>query len=106
MDQNPNRTPSEHPNPTTKIPVPKWVVNPPTKMGSQNGFDNHSHLSSRLVFCGGDHAAAEVYGGVRPQQGPSPVSASRERAGRRAQNRLLEKAVVFGFGSGTLVVDS
>ena len=29
MDQNPNRTPSEHPNPTTKICL-KWVVNSPT----------------------------------------------------------------------------
>ena len=36
MGQNPNRTPSEHPNPTTKIGSLKWVVNSPIppKMGS------------------------------------------------------------------------
>ena len=29
MGQGPNRTPSEHPNPTTKIKVLKWVVHSP-----------------------------------------------------------------------------
>ena len=47
MGQNPNRlAPSERPIFSTKE-VLKWVVNSlPTKMGSQNGFDNHS-----LCFC-------------------------------------------------------
>ena len=48
MGQNPNRSPSEHPKPTTKIGTLKWVVNSPipTKMGSKpfNGLDHHSHL--------------------------------------------------------------
>ena len=46
--QNPNRlAPSEHPNPTTKIGSLKWVVNSPTpKMGSQTGFDSHSHVET------------------------------------------------------------
>ena len=35
MGQNPNRTPGEHPNPTTKILFLQWVVNSPT---NQNGI--------------------------------------------------------------------
>ena len=38
------RTPSEHPNPHSRL---KWVVNSPTKMGSQNGFDHHTHLKKQ-----------------------------------------------------------
>ena len=48
MGQNPNRTPSEHPNPTTKIgskmsgaPTPKWY----------HWFFTHSHIST-LRICG------------------------------------------------------
>ena len=45
MGQNPNRTPSEHPNPTTKIGSLKWVVNSPTNQKGI-GFDNHSDIPS------------------------------------------------------------
>ena len=38
MGQNPNRSPSEHPNPTTGKNLPKWVVNSPT---NQNGIPLH-----------------------------------------------------------------
>ena len=49
--------PSEHPNPRKNRL--KWVVHLPTKMGSQNGFDNHTHFKplvlrmwTRLYFFG------------------------------------------------------
>ena len=45
MGQNPNRAPSEHPNPTTKIGSNGWCTYP--KMGSQNGFDNHSQIEPK-----------------------------------------------------------
>ena len=36
MDQHPNRTPSEHPNPHYRL---KWVVNSPTPKWDPIGFD-------------------------------------------------------------------
>ena len=39
MGQNPNCTPSEHPNPTTKIGSKMGGAPTPPKKGSQNGFD-------------------------------------------------------------------
>ena len=42
MGQNPNRTPSEHPNPHYNRP--KWVVNSPTPKWDPIGFDHRGHL--------------------------------------------------------------
>ena len=47
MGQNPHRTASAHPNPTTKIGNLKWVVNSPT---NQNGIPlvlTYSHITLR-----------------------------------------------------------
>ena len=43
-------TPSEHPNPTTKIPVLKWVMNSPNypKMGSPNGLEVTMTISGQV----------------------------------------------------------
>ena len=48
MGQNPNRTPSEHPNPT-KIAL-KWVVNSPTPKWDPIGVDNHCHMVCQRAF--------------------------------------------------------
>ena len=44
MGQNPNRTPSEHPNPTTNIGS-KMGDAPKTPKWDPIGFDHHSHLA-------------------------------------------------------------
>ena len=44
MGQNPNRTPGEHPNPTTKI---GWKLGgAPTNQNGTIGFDNHSQVGT------------------------------------------------------------
>ena len=49
----------QKPVPSVNLPIPtkigslKWVLNSPKQtpeMGSQNGFDNHSQMSGRLLF--------------------------------------------------------
>ena len=74
MGQNPNRTPSEHPNPTIKIGSKmggEFAYQP--KMGSQKGFDNHSHiqvadkgqlLAIFTLCCAGAGAAGSACGWV------------------------------------------
>ena len=47
MGQNPNRTPSKHPNPTTKIGSNMGGEFTYPKMGSRNGFDNQKSQGPR-----------------------------------------------------------
>ena len=92
MGQNPNRTPSEHPNPHFGL---KWVVNSPTPKWDAKTVLTHSQIGLLRLELGWDGAHPQLH------QGGAPAAAARGRAAVAAvEAQLLANVRSPSLGGG------